>query len=796
MSDNMDKINANEELSVLVLPDMVLLHETNMNLKIGKKHGSEIYNRVKDDDYYGIAVASKDGTPARYYAESDIYKTGTLIRVENAKEMRDFYHLKVEILERVQITELIPDGINYRARYELLPDEIDIDPEDQAEMMKHVRYLVSEISENFKDSKSFVDQMNQLDDLRKVIANIYPYMRLTHEEKQALLETRSLKEKSLKFLEILIEQKESIKFQMEMAAKFNEEMNKKHRENMLKEQLRVLQDELTDAEGGHGKKDYRELIGEANMPPEVKEIALEEVHKLERQGPHSSEENVIRNYLDLLISLPWGESQVKDIDIEAARKLLNKEHYGLDKVKDRIIQHLTVMKLKQNKQGSILLLVGPPGTGKTSLGKSIAEALEREYVRISLGGVKDESEIRGHRRTYVGALPGRIIQGMKRAGERNPVFIMDEVDKLMASYSGDPASALLEVLDPEQNNTFSDHYLEVPYDLSDVFFIATANSLKGIPGPLRDRMEIIEIGSYTSHEKFHIARNHLISEVLEENGLDETQLQFDDEAVKTIIEKYTREAGVRGLKRQLATVARVASEKIVLGKVDLPYLVKEDMLYELLGHELIQVHLAGKKNPPGVVTGLAWTPVGGDILFIEGAFMPGTGKLLLTGQLGDVMKESAKISQSLIRSRLAFNLKQVEFDKQDLHIHVPSGAIPKDGPSAGVALLTTIASLVTGRKVDPKLAMTGEISLRGAVLPVGGIKEKVLAAHRAGIKRVILPKENLKDLDDVPDDVQKEMEFLPVKTVEDVIKETIGIELPKPLLMDMSTDTLTGGAGT
>jgi len=796
MSDNMNEINANEELSVLVLPDMVLLHETNMNLKIGKKHGSEIYNRVKDDDYYGIAVASKEGTPARYYAESDIYKIGTLIKVENAKEMRDFYHLKVEILERVQIKELIPDGINYRARYELLPDEIDIDPEDQAEMMKHVRYLVSEISENFKDSKSFVDQMNQLDDLRKVIANIYPYMRLSHEEKQALLETRSLKEKSLKFLEILIEQKESIKFQMEMAAKFNEEMNKKHRENMLKEQLRVLQDELTDAEGGHGKKDYRELIEEANMPPEVKEIALDEVHKLERQGSHSSEENVIRNYLDLLTSLPWGESQVKDIDIEAARKLLNQEHYGLDKVKDRIIQHLTVMKLKKNKQGSILLLVGPPGTGKTSLGKSIAEALERKYVRISLGGVKDESEIRGHRRTYVGALPGRIIQGMKRAGERNPVFIMDEVDKLMASYSGDPASALLEVLDPEQNNTFSDHYLEVPYDLSDVFFIATANSLKGIPGPLRDRMEIIEIGSYTSHEKFHIARNHLISEVLEENGLNETQLQFDDEAVKTIIEKYTREAGVRGLKRQLATVARVASEKIVLGKVDLPYLVKEDMLYDLLGHELIQVHLAGKKNPPGVVTGLAWTPVGGDILFIEGAFMPGTGKLLLTGQLGDVMKESAKISQSLIRSRLAFNLKQVEFDKQDLHIHVPSGAIPKDGPSAGVALLTTIASLVTGRKVDPKLAMTGEISLRGAVLPVGGIKEKVLAAHRAGIKRVILPEENLKDLDDVPDDVKEEMEFLPVKTVEDVIKETIGIELPKPLLMDMSTDTLTGGAGT
>ncbi|CEA14776.1 MULTISPECIES: endopeptidase La [Methanobacterium] len=791
----MTEIDQNQELPVLVLPDMVLLHETNMNLKISRKLGRELHDRVKDHDYFGIAVAAREGLPARFYSESDIYHIGTLVKIENATEMRDFYHLKVEIIERAQIDELIRDGINYRAKYHLLPDIDDLDQENQEDILKHIRYLVSEISENFKESKSYTEQINKIDDLGKVIAQVFPYMRLSLEEKQAFLETRSLQEKALKFLEILIEQKESIKFQMEMAAKFNEEMNKKHRENMLKEQLRVIQDELTETEGGTGKKDYRELIEEANMPPEVKEIALEEVHKLERQGPHSSEENVIRNYLDLLTTLPWGESEIKDIDIEGARKLLNKEHYGLDKVKDRIIQHLTVMKLKQNKQGSILLLVGPPGTGKTSLGKSIAETLEREYVRISLGGVKDESEIRGHRRTYVGALPGRIIQGMKRAGTRNPVFILDEVDKLMASYSGDPASALLEVLDPEQNNTFSDHYLEVPYDLSDVFFIATANSLKGIPGPLRDRMEIIEIGSYTSHEKFHIARNHLIDEVLEDNGLDETQLQFEDEAIKTIIEKYTREAGVRGLKRQLATVARVASEKIVLGKVNLPYVVKEDMLYDLLGHELIQVNMAGKHNPPGVVTGLAWTPVGGDILFIEGAFMPGTGKLLLTGQLGDVMKESAKISQSLIRSRLAFNLKKTEFDKKDLHIHVPSGAIPKDGPSAGVALLTTIASLVTGHTVDPKLAMTGEISLRGAVLPVGGIKEKVLAAHRAGIKRVILPEENTKDLDDVPEDVKAEMEFIPVKTVEDVLKETIGLELPKPVMMDMSPDTLTGGAG-
>jgi len=791
----MNEMNINNELSVIVIPDKVLIHETKMTLKIGKKVGSKIYQRVTKDNFYAIALAVKEDNIEGLYSESDLYNVGTLIKIDSIKSMRDFYQIMVEIVDRVEIEEIIPEGVNFRATYRLVPDIVDLEPANQKEILDHIKYLVSEISQNFKGSKTYVEQINKLNDITKVIGYVYPYMRLSIYEQQELLEIRSLKEKSLKFLDILIDQKESIKFQMEMAAKFNEEMNKNHRANMLKEQLKAIQEELNDTEGTGGKKDYRELIEKANMPKEVKEVALEEVLKLERQGPHSSEENVIRNYLDLLTTLPWGKSEIKDIDIGSARKLLDEEHYGLEKVKDRIIQHLTVMKLKQNKQGSILLLVGPPGTGKTSLGKSIAEVLGREYVRISLGGVKDEAEIRGHRRTYLGALPGRIIQGMKRAGEKNPVFILDEVDKLMAAYNGDPASALLEVLDPEQNDSFSDHYLDVPYDLSDVFFIATANSLRGIPGPLRDRMEIIEIGSYTSHEKFNIAKDHLIATVLEEHGLDETQLQIDDEALKTIIEKYTKEAGVRGIKRQLSAVARVVSEKIVVGKVDIPYVVKNDMLYDILGHELTQYDLAGKNNPPGVVTGLAWTPVGGDILFIEGAFMPGNGKLTLTGQLGDVMKESAKISQSLIRSRLAFNLKSVEFDKKDLHIHVPSGSIPKDGPSAGVALLTTIASLVTGHEVDPKLAMTGEISLRGAVLPVGGIKEKVIAAHRAGIERIILPKENLKDLDDVPKDVRDEIKFIPVDTVEDVIKETIGIELPKPMLLEMTTDHVPGGAG-
>lgn len=792
----MNETTFNEELSVIVVPHTVYLHKTDINLKINKKIGMEIYNRAARDDFYGIALGVKEDNLRGLYVDSDFYKVGTLVKVESGKEMKDFFQLKLKILERVEVKEFIPEKGNYRATYEVKPDIDDVDEENKQEIMSHIRYLVKEISENFKGSKVYVDKVNQIDDITYLTGYVFSYMRLTTKEKQEFLEIRSLKEKSMKFLDILIDQKENIRFQMELAAKFNDEMNKKHRENMLKEQLKAIQEELDETEGRPGgRKDYRQLIDEADMPEDVKQVALEELAKLERQGAHSSEENVIRNYLDLLVDLPWGESEIKDIDIEAARKILDDQHYGLDKVKDRIIQHLTVMKLKQNKQGSILLLAGPPGTGKTSLGKSIAEALGREYVRISLGGVKDEAEVRGHRRTYVGALPGRIIHGMRRAGTKNPVFILDEVDKLMASYNGDPASALLEVLDPEQNNTFSDHYLEVPYDLSDVFFIGTANSLRGIPGPLRDRMETIEIGSYTSHEKFIIAQRHLVGEVLEDHGLTEEQLQIDDQAIQTIIEKYTREAGVRGLKRQLSAVARVASEKIVLGKVELPYVVTEDMLYDLLGHELTQLSQAGKHNPPGVVTGLAWTPVGGDILFIEGAFMPGSGKLTLTGQLGDVMKESAKISETLIRSRLSLNLQQVEFDKKDLHIHVPQGAIPKDGPSAGVALLTTIASLVTNREVDPKLAMTGEISLRGAVLPVGGIKEKVLAAHRAGIKRVILPKDNEKDLDEVPEDVTKELEFILVETVEDVIKETIGLELPKPMIFDMDTNSLTGGAG-
>ena len=416
------------------------------------------------------------------------------------------------------------------------------------------------------------------------------------------------------------------------------------------------------------------------------------------------------------------------------------------------------------------------------MGRSISDALGRKYVRVSLGGIKDEAEIRGHRRTYIGALPGRIIQGMKKAGTKNPVFVLDEIDKLSFSYGGDPASALLEVLDPEQNNTFADHYLEVPYDLSDVLFIATANSLSNVPLPLLDRMEMIEISGYTKKEKLAIAIDHLLPDILEEHGLDADKLRIEDDALMVIIEKYTREAGVRGLKKQLARTARFVSEKIVSGSADIPYVVKKDMLTGILGKELIRQEEVRKENLPGVVTGLAWTPVGGDILFIEGTFMPGSGKLTLTGQLGDVMKESAKIALSLVRSRLANTANSFNFTSSDIHIHVPSGATPKDGPSAGVTLFTTLTSLITGKAVDPKIAMTGEITLSGTVLPVGGIKEKILAAHRAGIKKVILPKENESDLDDVPEDVRSELNFVTVETIEEVLKEALDINIFRSVL--------------
>lgn len=785
--------HGNRESVVIPLFEIVVYPHSRTKFLIDKTTGEMLLTEMKNGEpVHAIGLTVKSNKHPPDLTEDDLYRTGNLFQVTTLQPADDEYLIFVKAIQRVKTSSLYfkEDGLFY-ATYEPVSDIQDLDETFKEAIMADVKKTIHDISSRFQSSEEFTGPINEMDSVDQIMGYVMPFMPIKISEKQDLLETVSVRERYLTFLYVLTKQKENINLQIEVAKKVAEKVNKSHREAMLREQLKVIQEELNGNEDSvSGEGGYRERIENSKMPDEVKKKALSELKKLENGGGHNPETPVIKNYLDLLLDLPWVIEEKKSIDIEQARNVLESNHNGLEKVKERIIQHLAVMKLKHEKQGSILLFTGPPGTGKTSLGKSIADALGRKYVRVSLGGVKDEAEIRGHRRTYVGALPGRIIQGIRKAGTKNPVFVLDEIDKLSSSYSGDPASALLEVLDPEQNGTFSDHYLEVPYDLSEVLFIATANSLASIPWPLLDRMEIIEISGYTKNEKLAIAKDHLLPSILEDHGLDADKLKIEDDALKLIIDKYTREAGVRGLKKQLARTARFVSERIVSGKAELPYVVKADMLTEILGKELIRQEEARKENVPGVVTGLAWTPVGGDILFIEGTFMPGKGKLTLTGQLGDVMKESAQISLSLVRSRLASTVKSFDFITSDIHIHVPSGATPKDGPSAGVTLFTALTSLITGKAVDPRLAMTGEITLSGAVLPVGGIKEKVLAAHRAGIKKVILPKENERDLEDVPEDARNELTFVTVKTIEDVLKEALDIDLPSPMTSHAGSSSL------
>jgi len=788
-------INDKNEIIVVPLLEVVVYPNSQTKFLADKNIGEALLNEMRNEgSAHAIGLTVKSGRKTSDLSENDLYRTGNLLEIKLVQPADEGYLVSAKAIQRVSSVSLdLKNGLFYTTST-AIPDLDDLDEDLHRQIMGDVRKTIHEISSRFQSSEQFTKPIDRMESIDQIMGYVMPFMPVELSEKQDLLETVSTRERYLTFLYILTTQKENINIQIEVARKVAEKVNKSHREAMLREQLKVIQEELNEGEDPvSGEGGYRERIESSKMPDEVKKKALSELKKLEAGGNHNPESPVIRNYLDLLLDLPWAVEEKKSIDIAQARRVLEGNHNGLEKVKERIIQHLAVMKLKHEKQGSIILFTGPPGTGKTSLGKSIADALGREYVRVSLGGVRDEAEIRGHRRTYVGAMPGRIIQSIRKAGTKNPVFILDEIDKLSSSYSGDPASALLEVLDPEQNSTFSDHYLEVSYDLSEVLFIATANSLASIPGPLLDRMEIIDISGYTKNEKLAIAVDHILPGILEEHGLDGGKVEVREDALKLMIDKYTREAGVRGLKKQLARTARFISEKIVSGKAELPYVVTADMLTEILGKELIRQEEARKENVPGVVTGLAWTPVGGDILFIEGTFMPGTGKLTLTGQLGDVMKESAQISLSLIRSRLASTASSFDFTTSDIHIHVPSGATPKDGPSAGVTLFTALTSLITGKAVDPKLAMTGEITLSGAVLPVGGIKEKVLAAHRAGIKKVILPKENERDLDDVPEDARNELKFVTVETVEEVLEEALGIDMPRPVASFTGNNICTHG---
>ncbi|MGC4020125.1 MAG: endopeptidase La [Muricomes sp.] len=764
---------------VIPISNIVLLPGAVTKLSVSSLSDEQI-KYLEDDNLENIALPLKQNFRQEGVSEEDFYKIGILFEINDVHESEKGIQLTVKALDRVEIKELNIQNDYIYGQFEVSPDIEDMDERSQEDMLGYIRRVAEEISQNFPDGKRYISVIDSFHDLNSLIVYLAQFLPVSNEEKYELLAAQSMKERSLRFMDYILKHKEVIGLQIQMAERFSEKANKHYREQVLREQLKAIQEELNEGKEGRAKKEeeYSTKIEEAGMPEDIKDAALDELEKLQSQGPNGPEYNVIRNYLDLLVSLPWKKSEQKPVDLTEARFILDDQHYGLEKVKDRIIQHLAVMQLKKDKKGSILLLVGPPGTGKTSLGKSIAEALDRKYIRLSLGGIRDESEIRGHRRTYIGAMPGRIIQSIKKAGVNNPVMVLDEVDKLMVGgYSGDPASALLEVLDPEQNNSFTDHYLDQPYDLSDVFFIATANSLESIAEPLLDRMEVIQISSYTSEEKFHIAKDHLVPRTLEEHGLTAEQLVIPEETIRKVIHEYTLEAGVRGLKKQLAAIARVVSEKVVSNKAEIPYQVNAEQLEDILGKRVSRHDVAQADNPPGVVTGLAWTPVGGEILFIEATSMEGNGQVMLTGKLGDVMKESAKISLSLLKSRLPLN--SINFKERDLHIHVPSGAVPKDGPSAGIALFTALASLVTGIKVDPKLAMTGEITLRGAVLPIGGLKEKLLAAQRAGITKALIPKDNVEDLKDLPDEVKNEINIVPVETIEDVMRETLAISMPR-----------------
>jgi ATP-dependent Lon protease len=560
-------------------------------------------------------------------------------------------------------------------------------------------------------------------------------------------------------------------------------MGKNQREYVLRQQLKAIKEELGEDDGDQGDLDgLEDRISKAVLPTEAEQVAKKQIKRLRNMQVGSAEYTVVRTYLDWILDLPWHVQTPDNMEIAAVRKVLDEDHYGLEKVKKRILEYLAVRKLKKDKKGPILCLIGPPGVGKTSLGKSIARALGRKFHRISLGGVHDEAAIRGHRRTYVGALPGQIIQGMKKAQTINPVFMMDEVDKIGHDFRGDPAAALLEVLDPEQNNTFADHYLEIPYDLSNVMFVATANVADPIPAPLRDRMEILEIPGYTRREKLAIARQHLLPKQIEDHGITPQQLDITDAAVEIVIDSYTREAGVRTLERQLASVIRGVAVKIAEGDLTPRRIDTEEQLREFLGAQRYTSEVAERTEEAGVATGLAWTSVGGEILFIEATRMFGTGKLQLTGQLGDVMKESAQAALSYVRSNAErLGISKDFLEKSDIHIHIPAGGMPKDGPSAGVTMFTALVSMLTGVRVRHDVAMTGEITLRGRVLPIGGLKEKVLAAHRAGIKRVIVPERNKADLDEVPAEVKNDLEFFFVSKMEQVLEAALEDKLaPKP----------------
>ncbi|MDP9035497.1 MAG: endopeptidase La [Myxococcota bacterium] len=777
-----EAIQFGDELPVLPIRNAVLFPGAVAPFDVGREKSVALVEDVDNLASPVIAIFAQRDPSTDDPGKEDLHPVGCAARVLKAlKHSSGNYSLILQGLTRIRLDEITQTAPYLKAKVVRLDEQSSGDDEAEAlsmslrDIAKQVIQLMPELP---REAGSLIDSIQAPGALADLVAG---NLDAPVDEKAGLLETIDVKDRIRKVLKLLTRQLEILKMRERINSQIKEEMGKNQREYVLRQQLKAIKEELGEDDGDQGDLDgLEERIAKTNLPQEAEQVAKKQLKRLRNMQVGSAEYTVVRTYLDWILDLPWHSQTPDNMDISAVRKVLDEDHYGLEKVKKRILEYLAVRKLKKDKKGPILCLIGPPGVGKTSLGRSIARALGRKFVRISLGGVHDEAAIRGHRRTYVGALPGQIIQGMKKAAMINPVFMMDEVDKIGHDFRGDPAAALLEVLDPEQNNTFADHYLEIPYDLSNVMFVATANIADPIPAPLRDRMEILEIPGYTRREKLAIARRHLIPKQLEEHGITKEQLDITDEAVDIVIDFYTREAGVRTLERQIASVIRGVAVKIAEGDTTPRKVNDEEQVREFLGPQKYTSEVAERTEEAGVATGLAWTSVGGEILFIEATRMYGSGKLQLTGQLGDVMKESAQAALSYVRTNAErYGISKDFLEKSDIHIHIPAGAMPKDGPSAGVTMFTALVSMLTGIRVRHDVAMTGEITLRGRVLPIGGLKEKVLAAHRAGIKRVLVPERNKADLDEVPAEVKNELEFVFVSKMEQVLEGALE-ELPKP----------------
>jgi len=763
-----------QEIPLIALKNTVLFPKTVIPILVQRsKSVGALENALSTNRlvFFAAQRSTEDEVSKR-----DIFTTGTICRVISVFKLPDgSSKVDVEGIVRARIIEVTSEAPYFKVKAEPFSLMVRDNLEERALLRRAIDQfrIISDVRSFPVVLPEIVYMMSQLKDTEHIISLMTVNLNLDPEDQQQILELESATDALRKLNAYLVRESEILDAEKKVVKETKKQIGKMQKELFLREQLKSIEKELgVDDEKGEVES-LKHKITAAGMPKETEEKAIKELNRFSKMPPFNPESSYLRTYLDLIVELPWTKRTKEKIDLKEAEKILNEDHYGLNKVKERIIEYLAVQKQVGKLKGPILCLVGPPGTGKTSVGQSIARALGRKFVRLSLGGLKDEAEIRGHRRTYVGAMPGRIVQGINSVKVRNPVFMLDEIDKIGMDFRGDPSAALLEALDPQQNHSFSDHYLEVSFDLSDVFFIATANVLDTVPPALRDRLEVIEFPGYSEEEKFHIAKNFLLSKLYKEHGLNKKTLTITDSALSDIIRKHTREAGVRDLERQLAAVIRKVTRNIVESSSKKQVVVSKDLIHKYLGPIKYSHQVAETKDEIGVVTGLGWTPVGGEVFSIEVAHIPGKGRLILTGQLGDVMKESAQAALSFARAYAAKKGVKEEFSKSDIHIHVPSGAIKKDGPSAGIAITTALISVFLKKYVRKEVCMTGEVTLRGKVLEIGGVKEKVLAAHRAGLKKILLPLDNKKDMEDIPASVRKDVDFEFVKTMDDVLKSAL-----------------------